>query len=106
MTRMNITLHAACLLASSSMAAPLPDLKSLSVDLPDAVENFSGAGSGAANSNCLGCHSVEMVLNQPNLPRAVWEAEINKMIKVYKAPIDSNAIEPIVEYLVSIKIAK
>ena len=44
-----------------------------------------------------------MVLNQPALPKATWEAEVHKMINTYKAPVDTADIAPIVDYLVQIK---
>lgn len=107
MKRLHSAILALTILASSgASAAPVPNLKSLSVNLPDAGEMFSGAGSDAANSNCLRCHSVEMVADQPNLPRSVWEAEVNKMIKVFKAPIAKEDVSAIVDYLASIKGAK
>jgi hypothetical protein len=62
------------------------------------------ASSGfVANDNCLACHSAGMVLNQPALPKSVWEAEVDKMREAYKAPIDAKDVDAIVGYLVSIK---
>jgi cytochrome c5 len=81
-------------------------LKSVSVDLPDRGTMFSGAGSDVVNNNCLACHSAGMVLNQPALSAAAWQAEAEKMLHVYKAPIDEKDVPAIVEYLVRIKGAK
>jgi hypothetical protein len=81
-------------------------LQSVSVDLPDRGIMFSGQGSDAINNNCLACHSAGMVLNQPDLPRAAWEAEVSKMINAYKAPVAPQDVGAIVDYLVSIKGAK
>ena len=81
-------------------------LKSVSIDLPDRDTMFSGAGSDVVNNNCLACHSAGMVLNQPALPAAAWQAEAEKMLHVYKAPIDEKDVPAIVEYLVRIKGAK
>jgi hypothetical protein len=81
-------------------------LHSVSVDLPDRGIMFSGPGSDPANSNCLVCHSAGMVLNQPDLPRAAWVAEVSKMINAYKAPVAPQDVGAIVDYLVSIKGAK
>jgi cytochrome c5 len=74
-------------------------LKSVSVDLPDRGTMFSGAGSDVVNNNCLACHSAGMVLNQPALSAAAWQAEAEKMIHVYKAPVDEKDVPAIVEYL-------
>jgi mono/diheme cytochrome c family protein len=79
-------------------------LKSVSVDLPTGDRIFSGgATADAINNNCVACHSAGMVLNQPKFPKAVWEAEVHKMINVYKAPIDEADVAPIVAYLVQTK---
>jgi cytochrome c553 len=94
-----IALAPFCAQAESKFA-----LKSVSVDLPVGDRMFpSGPRSDAINSNCLACHSAGMVLNQPALPRAQWEAEVNKMRTAYKAPIDPQDIHAIVDYLVSIR---
>jgi cytochrome c5 len=88
-----------------SAESPLT-LKSVSVDLPDRGTMFSGAGSDVVNNNCLACHSAGMVLNQPALSAAEWQAEAEKMLHVYKAPIDEKDVPAIVEYLVRTKGAK
>jgi mono/diheme cytochrome c family protein len=78
-------------------------LNSLDLTLPDGAAMFPpGPGADTANSNCLACHSVEMVLTQPPMPRAAWEAEVTKMRNVYKAPVDPKDVPAIVDYLVSI----
>ena len=92
------------LLTVSGRAETKLSLKSVSVDLPAGDQMFpEGAGSDLANNNCLGCHSADMVLNQPAQPEAVWNAEVDKMRKAYKAPIDPKDVDGIVAYLVSIK---
>ena len=79
-------------------------LKSLSVDLPLGDDMFpNGPHADAVNNNCLGCHSAEMVLYQPALPTAQWQAEVDKMRTAYKAPINPKDVDAILEYLVSIK---
>jgi cytochrome c553 len=78
--------------------------KSVSVDLPPGDGMFpNGPGADAINNNCLACHSADMVLNQPALPRAQWEAEVNKMHTAYKAPTDPKDVDAILGYLASIK---
>lgn len=81
--------------------------KSVSIELPDSNRSFpSGPGSEAINNNCLACHSVRMVLNQPPLSKAAWTAEVAKMIKVYKAPIATQDVDTIIDYLVRLSPAK
>jgi cytochrome c553 len=79
-------------------------LESVSVDLPPGDDMFpNGPGADAMNNNCLACHSADMVLNQPALPRAQWHAEVDKMLTAYKAPIDPKDVDAIVDYLASVK---
>jgi cytochrome c553 len=79
-------------------------LKSVSVDLPPGDDMFpNGSGADAINNNCLACHSADMVLNQPALPKAQWQAEVDKMRTSYKAPIDPKDVDGILDYLVSNK---
>ena len=79
-------------------------LKSVSVDLPPGDDMFpNGPGADAMNNNCLACHSADMVLNQPALPKAQWQAEVDKMRTAYKAPIDPKDAGAILDYLVSMK---
>jgi cytochrome c553 len=94
-------LTAALLASAPAWTAPSPAIKSTTVDLPAGDNLFSGgADADAINNNCLACHSTEMVLTQPALPKAVWEAEVRKMINVYRAPIDEADVAGIVAYLV------
>ena len=98
-----------CLIAGMLASTPawveqLPVIKSTTVDLPSGDGMFpGGASADAINNNCLACHSTEMVLNQPALPKATWEAEVRKMITVYRAPIEEADVPAIVDYLASTK---
>ena len=85
-------------------AATQLSLKSVSVDLPPGDDMFpNGPDADAINNNCLACHSADMVLNQPALPKAQWQAEVDKMRTAYKAPIDPKDVGAILDYLVSVK---
>jgi cytochrome c5 len=88
-------------------AATPPELKPVKIDLPDSDKMFpDGPGSDAINNNCLACHSADMVLNQPALSKQAWATEVNKMINNYKAPIASEDVGAIVDYLTALKAAK
>jgi mono/diheme cytochrome c family protein len=98
----------ACLAAGLLYATPAwvqdkIEIKSTKVDLPAGDSLFPGEGADAINNNCLACHSADMVLTQPALPKATWEAEVHKMITTYKAPVDEQDVAAIVEYLVKTK---
>jgi mono/diheme cytochrome c family protein len=83
--------------------APLT-LKSVDVTLPNDTQSLpNGPGLEAAQNNCIGCHSAGMIVNQPALSQAAWQAEIAKMRNVYKAPVDEKDVGPIVDYLTAVK---
>jgi len=98
-------------LAAGGMLSPLSaqpqtsiSFKSVSVHLPYGDRKFPGGHEAdAANRNCLVCHSPGMVLNQPALSKAQWQAEVEKMHTAYKAPIDPKDVDAIVGYLVGIR---
>jgi mono/diheme cytochrome c family protein len=93
--------------AVAASAQGLWEFKSVKVDLPAGDSQFpGGTPADAINNNCLACHSADMVLNQPALPKASWETEVRKMITIYKAPIDDTDVAPIVAYLVRAKAEK
>jgi mono/diheme cytochrome c family protein len=97
----------AVLVPLTTRAAATVELKSVSVALPDSDRTFTpGPGSDAVTNNCLACHSVGMVLNQPALSREAWIAEVNKMITAYKAPIPPEDVDVIVDYLTNLQGAK
>jgi hypothetical protein len=80
------------------------ELKSVTHHLPDSDRMFpDGPGSDQINNNCLACHSADMVLNQPALPKDAWAVEVNEMINAYKAPVAPQDVNAIVDYLTRIK---
>jgi mono/diheme cytochrome c family protein len=86
----------------SSVSVGGVTLRSVNVDIPNGDRQFEGSGAEVVNNNCLACHSAGMVLTQPRLPRAVWQAEVDKMRKTYKAPVDAKDVPAIVDYLATL----
>jgi mono/diheme cytochrome c family protein len=74
---------------------------SLRIELPkDTATLKPGPGADIANSHCLICHSADYITTQPrDKPLAFWKAEVEKMKKVYGAPIPDDQIDTIAEYL-------
>jgi len=68
---------------------------------PETVRFKPGPGSGAAiaTGNCLICHSADYITTQPPLDRAGWRASIQKMREKYGAPINTNSVDTLAEYL-------
>lgn len=93
--------------APTSVTAAGVTLTSESVMLPGNSQVFpnnpSGPSAVQTNANCLICHSAGMVLNQPSLTKAAWQAVVMQMITQFQAPIAATDVQPIVDYLVSIK---
>jgi len=75
----------------------------ISYDLPPETAAFKpGPNLDVVMNNCTGCHSADYIATQPRgakFKQDFWKAEVNKMIKVYGAPIADADIGKIVEYL-------
>ena len=90
----------AMVMASAAWGASTPAFKPQSIELPTDAATFpEGPNLKVVTQNCLACHSADMVLDQPLLPRATWAAEVTKMRNVYKAPISDADALLIVDYL-------
>jgi sulfite dehydrogenase (cytochrome) subunit B len=91
---------ALALLAVGGCAIALP-AAALKVELPaDAARLKTAAGSELATAQCSACHSFDYISTQPpGKPLAFWKAEVEKMKKVYGAPIPDDQIDPIAQYL-------
>ena len=60
----------------------------------------AGAGRETVEAHCAACHSLDYPrINSVFLSRQGWEAEVNKMIKVFGAPIQPADAKVIVDYL-------
>ena len=57
-------------------------------------------GHEVVEGNCGGCHSLDYIRTNAPFPTAkVWEAEVNKMIGVFGAPIEPADAKIIIDYL-------
>jgi hypothetical protein len=92
------------LLSPAVAQAPQKLVSPPDVDLPFGDAAFpKGPGVEALNDNCMACHSVDHVMNQPNLSKEGWEEVVKKMVRAYKAPISPEDQEKIVDYLAAAK---
>jgi mono/diheme cytochrome c family protein len=71
------------------------------IQLPEQTATLKpGPGADLANGQCLICHSAEYITTQPNdKPLAFWKAEVEKMKKVYGAPIPDDQVLALAAYL-------
>ena len=94
---------AALLGASVTAGIGAATAKPITYTLPDetaALLPGTGPGFEAAQNNCSACHSVDYIRTQP--PKqgpAFWNAEVQKMIKVYHASIAEADAKAIADYL-------
>jgi mono/diheme cytochrome c family protein len=59
-----------------------------------------GAGAEKVIAHCSACHSLDYIqMNSPFPDRKLWEAEVNKMVNAFAAPIPKDDIAIIVDYL-------
>ena len=65
----------------------------------DAPRFRAGPGAEIAAVNCILCHSSDYISTQPPLERAAWLATVNKMRDKYGAPLPTNQVERVVDYL-------
>jgi sulfite dehydrogenase (cytochrome) subunit B len=74
----------------------------VSIDLPkDQVRFRPGPGAQVAQTYFVICHTAGYVYTQPPLTRGQWEGEVNKMRKVYGAPLPEDQVRTVVDYLMS-----
>lgn len=74
----------------------------VSIDLPkDKVQFKPGPGVQAAQTYCGICHSAAYVYAQPPLTRAQWQGEVDKMRKVFGAPLPEDQVKTVVDYLMT-----
>ena len=94
-------LHRFIALAIGLLAAALADAAALKIDLPKepAPSYRPGPNLQLVNARCLICHSSDYAATQPpGMPRKTWEAEVQKMKKVYGAPIADDEVATLTDY--------
>jgi sulfite dehydrogenase (cytochrome) subunit B len=65
------------------------------------IELKPGPERDTVAANCGACHTVDYIgTNSPFMDRAVWTAEVNKMINAFGAPIAAPDAARIIDYLV------
>ncbi|HTH47753.1 MAG TPA: cytochrome c [Candidatus Limnocylindria bacterium] len=66
---------------------------------PEKPDLKPAAGREQVLGNCLLCHSADYVATQPPLLRTQWTATVEKMRGKFGAPIPTNKVPAIVDYL-------
>jgi cytochrome c5 len=74
------------------------------IELPRVEEKLpEGPGREVVMSACVLCHSTRYITMQPAMGREVWVASVDKMRKVFGAPVTNEQAEVVVDYLVAIR---
>lgn len=68
---------------------------------PEQIVLKPNPGADLVKANCVMCHSVEYLTTQPLLSRDQWKAAVTKMQAKYGAPVAAEAVDPLLDYLVS-----
>jgi hypothetical protein len=97
---------AAALALAGCESEPEVTFTDASITLPDdPLELPEGPGREAVLENCIACHSPSTMLQQPKVSAEKWQSIAEKMIEIYKAPVDPKAIPQIVQYMVAVQAA-
>jgi mono/diheme cytochrome c family protein len=84
--------------AYAQNAVTTPTSKQITLP-PERVDLKPGPGMDKAATYCIICHSSEYITMQPKGTKAQWTASVNKMIKVFGAPISADDAKVIADYL-------
>ena len=88
------------LLVMAALAQKNPSVKSIELPADNPTAKLEpGPGADSAELNCLGCHSTDYIVRQPGADAEHWQAEVNKMIKLYGASVSDADAKVIVNYL-------
>ena len=64
------------------------------------IELIRAPGVEAVETNCNSCHSKDyIVMNSHFLSPEKWDAEVNKMMRAFGAPIEGKDAKAIADYL-------
>ena len=88
------------ILASSAVAVLVAVSAEASAADESSIHLKEGPDVATVRAACSVCHSLDYIeMNSQFLKRTEWEAEVRKMINVYKAPVDEADVASIVAYL-------
>ena len=91
-----VTLGLSILLASTAVLL----LAAEKFELPPETTRLKpGPGADLATAQCLLCHSADYISTQPRMSRAAWNGAVLKMKDKYGAPINTNTVPRLVDYL-------
>jgi cytochrome c553 len=88
------------LLVMAAWAQKNPSVKSIELPADNPTAKLKpGPRADTTELNCMGCHSTDYIVRQPGADAEHWQAEVNKMIKLYGASVSDADAKVIVNYL-------
>ncbi len=100
MSTPGLSTRTALLLLAAALVPPSPATADDAWKLPPEKTFLKdGAGKELVAGQCILCHSTDYISTQPPLTRGQWQATVEKMRAKYGAPIQTNAMSSIVDYL-------
>jgi len=89
-----------CLAILGTATASLAQTTSIELPRDNPVSQIkAGTGDQVVSTSCAICHSTDYIVGQPHLDAQHWNAEVQKMIKTYGAPISDTDAKIIADYL-------
>jgi cytochrome c5 len=96
----SVLVVAFALLLAAAIARAAPSDPVRSITLPQTqIELKAGEGKTKTEGFCAICHSLDYITMQPPFSRGQWTGTVNKMIKVFGAPIPDEEAGKIIDYL-------
>ncbi len=89
-------------LAAAALSAPFAALAApRTIDLPEPQITLKpGPGADVTMNTCAACHSLDYITTQPpHMGDKFWDAEVQKMIKTFGAPVGDDDAKTIATYL-------
>jgi mono/diheme cytochrome c family protein len=86
-----------------TLSAGMATAAQKTIELPEetaALKKSDNPGYKVAVENCVACHSADYISYQPpKKGAAFWDAEVQKMIKTFHAPVSEDDAKAIAGYL-------
>ncbi|MHB8654819.1 MAG: cytochrome c [Terriglobia bacterium] len=86
------------------IALPILGGQKKTIDLPDdnpVAKLKPGPGVRTVVNNCAICHSTDYIVRQPKFNELQWQAEVEKMKKLFGAPTSESDAKVIAKYIAS-----
>ncbi len=85
-----------------ALGQPVTAADTVSITLPEDHDSYKdGPHLDLAQGYCAACHAPDYIYMQPPLTKAQWHAEVTKMQQTFHCPLPDEAVDGLVDYLMS-----